>query len=243
MIHPLTELRFVNKEIGYGVFATAPIPKGTILYVKDPLDIEISADDFKKFDDEYKNIIEKYSYIDERGIRIISWDHAKYVNHKCDCNSMSTGYGFEIAIKDIGQGEEITDEYGLFNIPFPIALNCGCNHCRQTVFSTDIYSYLDIWDSQVISALSHVQNVDQPLWHLIENETAKALNAYLSGKEEYRSLMELKYFPSSNDDEWIKEKEAAFKQPFLQSDQSEYECEDFLPALSQQVARGTFSRI
>ncbi|MHC5084588.1 MAG: SET domain-containing protein, partial [Planctomycetota bacterium] len=34
MIHPDTELRKVNETIGYGVFATRHIPKGTILYVK-----------------------------------------------------------------------------------------------------------------------------------------------------------------------------------------------------------------
>ena len=38
MIHPNTRLGFVNEEIGYGVFATALIPKGTIVYVKDDLE-------------------------------------------------------------------------------------------------------------------------------------------------------------------------------------------------------------
>ena len=42
MIHPKTELRFVNDDIGYGVFATEFIPKGTILYVKDELEIKVS---------------------------------------------------------------------------------------------------------------------------------------------------------------------------------------------------------
>ena len=43
MLHPDTELRVVSADIGFGVFATALIPKGTIVYIKDPLEIEIGA--------------------------------------------------------------------------------------------------------------------------------------------------------------------------------------------------------
>jgi hypothetical protein len=38
MLHPDTELRFVNRTIGYGVFATRMIPRGTITWVRDRLD-------------------------------------------------------------------------------------------------------------------------------------------------------------------------------------------------------------
>ena len=40
MIHPDTELRHVNEKIGYGVFATKPIHKGTISWVCGNLDQE-----------------------------------------------------------------------------------------------------------------------------------------------------------------------------------------------------------
>ncbi|MEX0823486.1 MAG: SET domain-containing protein-lysine N-methyltransferase, partial [Balneolaceae bacterium] len=98
MIHPHTELRFVNQKKGRGVFATRFILKGTITYVKDELEIEIPPDDPRLADPAYRDIIETYSYIDRDGTMVISWDHAKYVNHCCQCNTMSTGYGFEIAI-------------------------------------------------------------------------------------------------------------------------------------------------
>ena len=72
MIHPKTELRFVNDDIGYGVFATEFIPKGTILYVKDELEIKVSKTKFKNMDKTHKAIVEKFSYIDETGVRILS---------------------------------------------------------------------------------------------------------------------------------------------------------------------------
>lgn len=195
MIHPDTELRFVNHAIGYGVYATAPIPKGTIVYVKDELEIEITRSKFNKLDKPLRQEVEKYSYIDERGVRIVSWDNAKYVNHKCECNSMSSGYGFELAIRDIEKDEEITDEYGLFNISYPIELNCGCADCRKTLLPTDIDVYYETWDSIVMEAIGHVPDVPQPLWKIMDIETRTKLMNYLSGKSEYRSVLNLKYNP------------------------------------------------
>ncbi|MDH5765338.1 MAG: SET domain-containing protein [Gammaproteobacteria bacterium] len=193
MIHPKTELRFVNAEIGYGVFATEFIPRGTILYVKDDLEIEITMARFRKMDKTHQDIVEKFSYIDERGVRIISWDHAKYVNHRCDCNSMSTGYGFEIAIRDIQQDEEITDEYGLFNIPVPIDINCGCTNCRQVLLPTDVDEYYLAWDQQVESAIRLINDVHQPLWEVLDTVSRTEVIKYLSSQSPYCSVRKLKY--------------------------------------------------
>ena len=38
MLHPHTELRFVNADIGHGIFATRFIPKGTAIWVQDNFD-------------------------------------------------------------------------------------------------------------------------------------------------------------------------------------------------------------
>ena len=201
MIHPHTELRHVNPEIGVGVFATAPIPKGTLVYVKDALDIEISADQLAHLEPVSRKLAEKYAYIDERGVYIVSWDHAKYVNHRCACNTISTGYGFEIALRDIPSGEEITDDYGLFNISAPFAVSCGCSHCRHVVQASDIDRYADAWDAQVRDALPFVRAVSQPLWELIDPATLAALDGYLTGQQPYRSVRALKWngTPSSVD--------------------------------------------
>lgn len=193
MIHPHTELRYVSPEIGIGVFATTLIPKGTLVYVKDPLDIELTEQQFDQLDGLSRRMADKYAYIDERGIRIVSWDHAKYVNHRCECNTISTGYGFEIALRDIAPGEEITDEYGLFNMAIPIPVTCGCANCRKVVCGTDIDRYADRWDIQVRDALGYVREVPQPLWDLVDPATQAALEGYLSGRQPYRSVLTLKW--------------------------------------------------
>lgn len=193
MIHPQTEVRFVSPTIGYGVFATADIPRGTIVYVKDKLEIELTPEAFNTLDEHHKAIAEKYSYIDENGIMILSWDNAKFVNHRCNCNTISTGYGFEIAIRDIQAGEEICDDYGLFNIEQEIPLSCNCPECRKALRPDDIEHHYEKWDSWIMPALAKVTDVPQPLMEYMAPESRENLRAYLCGKETYTSVKALKY--------------------------------------------------
>ncbi|MCR9286287.1 hypothetical protein OAF63_02020 [Saprospiraceae bacterium] len=39
MIDPNIRIQYINDDIGYGVFATRMIPKGSAVYVKDSLEI------------------------------------------------------------------------------------------------------------------------------------------------------------------------------------------------------------
>lgn len=197
MIHPNTELKYINDQIGYGVFATKFIPKGTITYVKDSLELEVSPAAYLEFTLEMQQVIEKYSYIDERGYRIISWDFAKYVNHCCNCNTMSTGYGFEIAIKDIEMGEQITDEYGIFNLEYEIPLSCQYKSCRKVVRPGDFEELYKQWDVEVKSALTMLYKTNQPLWGLLDLNCRKALDDFNHSSEHYRSVYALRYLKSN----------------------------------------------
>ncbi len=195
MIHPDREVKYINEALGSGVFATKALPNGTILYVIDSLEVELTSKQFNSLNKNMRDIVDTYSYINEKGHRILSWDNAKYVNHKCECNSMSTGYGFEIAIKDIDYGEEITDEYGLFNLPHAITVDCGCINCRKVVNPTDADTYLYEWDEIVKDALAYITNVEQPLWDHMKYKTIKELNGYLYGNKPYKSIETLRYRP------------------------------------------------
>ena len=195
MIHPHTRIQFINDEMGYGVFATHFLPKGTITYVKDSLEMEITPEAFGHYSAEMQEVIEKYSYIDEKGVRIVSWDFAKYVNHCCNCNTMSTGYGFEIAIRDIQPGEQITDEYGIFNIKEEMVLQCHHNNCRHRLSPGDFEQYYMQWDEQLKGAMAVLLSVDQPLIPILDTQAREEFMAYLQGKAPYRSVYNLKYFP------------------------------------------------
>lgn len=193
MIHPCTELRFISPQMGYGVFATAPIPEGTIVYVKDGLEIVISQDEYLHHTLEMQEVMEKYSYIDECGNRIISWDFAKYVNHCCQCNTISTGYGFEIAIRDITAGEQITDEYGIFNLEKEMPLSCGQEQCRKVIRPSDFDRYYQEWDARIQQSLPRLFAVAQPLLPFVDARTRAELDQLPAHPERYKSVYALKY--------------------------------------------------
>ncbi|MTB52423.1 SET domain-containing protein [Lewinella sp. W8] len=201
MIHPNTELKFISEQVGYGVFATLDIPEGTIVYVKDSLELVVSPTDYLMHSEDMKEVIEKYSYIDEKGDRIISWDFAKYVNHCCNCNSISTGYGFEIAIRDIKKGEQITDEYGIFNLDQPMSLVCGEPHCRKEIKPSDFDDYHQEWDEKIRRSIVKLFAVEQPLMPFIDVATREELDELFRNPKSYKSVYALKYqkMPIGND--------------------------------------------
>lgn len=193
MIHPNTELRFINAQVGYGVFATSDIAEGTIVYVKDSLELSISPTEYLMHNEEMKEVIEKYSYIDETGNRIISWDFAKYVNHCCNCNSISTGYGFEIAIRDIKKEEQITDEYGIFNLVKPMTLVCGEANCRKEIKPSDFDDYHQAWDQKIRQSIGKLFTVEQPLMPFVEKKTREDLDELFRNPGSYKSVYALRY--------------------------------------------------
>lgn len=194
MIHPHTCLRRINDIIGCGVFATQFIPKGTITYAKDSLEIEVTPERYRTMDRIARGAVDKYSYIDPAGNRVVSWDLAKYVNHRCDCNSISTGYGFEIAIRDIHPGEEITDDYGIFNLDEPFTCGCGSLDCRGTIHPHDWNDHADRWDAVARNALAHLSSVVQPLWPLLQPSVRRATRLYLQNGTRYRPVHRLRHF-------------------------------------------------
>ncbi|MEX2483011.1 MAG: SET domain-containing protein [Brumimicrobium sp.] len=193
MIHSKTELRFINDLVGYGVFATENIPEGTIIYVKDSLEIVISIEDYEKHNDSIKEVIEKYSYIDPKGDRVISWDFAKFVNHCCNFNTISTGYGFEIAVRDILKGEQITDEYGAFNLTVEMDITCSNENCRKKIKPSDFDSYYSEWDKKIQKSLLKFNDVDQPLFSFLDEETKSELDKYFNKTQKYKSIYALRF--------------------------------------------------
>jgi hypothetical protein len=192
MIHPHTELRQVSPEIGLGVFATQEIPKGTMLYVWDALERVVCPGDPMLEDPKYFEVIDKYSYVGPDGCYVISWDLAKYVNHSCRANSLSTGYGFEIAVCDIAPGEQITDDYGMLNIAREMICLCGAADCRGRIRPDDLDRQARRWDRVVRDALACFPRVDQPLACFLDDELRADLCRYLRDRRGYRSVRRLR---------------------------------------------------
>lgn len=175
MIHPKTKLAFISHEVGYGVVATEFIPKGTITWVLDKLDREFDDVEIENYEPVYKEILDTYCYRNNRGKLVLCWDHARFVNHSFNSNCLTTAYDFEIAVRDIQPGEQLTDDYGYLNIDTPFrGIDEGTR--RKVVYPDDLLKYHKVWDKKLNNAFKKLTTCEQPLKDLISEETwAKAL--------------------------------------------------------------------
>lgn len=192
MIHPNTELRTISETVGYGIFATKRIPKGSITYIKDDMELIFKPNDIRLQDKKYFDIIERFSYIDNKGNRILSWDLSKYVNHSCNANSISTGYDFEIALRDIEAGEQLTDEYGIFNLIADMNCECEEQNCRKIIRKNDFDLFYKEWDLKIKNSLKYFNNTEQPLLHFMDKKTREQLNRFLIDGKPYKSVYNLR---------------------------------------------------
>jgi hypothetical protein len=167
MIHPDTELRYVNDVIGFGVFATRHIPRGTITWVRDKLDQAFSPDRIASMSELYRQFLDKYGYTDRHGDTILCWDHARFMNHSCEASCFSAGYDFEVAVRDLQPGDELTDDYGTLNLDASFLCACARPNCRGEIGPADSVLNADRWDDLLREAFPSIRHVEQPLWSAV----------------------------------------------------------------------------
>ncbi len=192
MIHPDTEVQFISNEIGYGVVATKLIPKGTITWVQDELDNIYISKEVSKMGKLAQEMVEKYTFRNNKGNFVMCWDIAKYVNHSFKSNCLSTAYDFEIAIRDIHPGEELTDDYGYLNVTEEFnAKNEGTS--RTTVYPDDLANFHKEWDQQLKETFPFIKKVQQPLEQLLSPDVKQKLQKIFEGQKEPDSILNLYY--------------------------------------------------
>lgn len=188
MIHPNTELRFISRDVGYGVVATQDIPQGTITWALDRLDRVFTPAEVDAMEPLYRNVLHTYCYRDRRGMFILCWDHGRFVNHSFHANCMTTAYGFELAIRDIRAGEELTDDYGFLNIEAPFrAKDEGTR--RKTVYPDDLLRYHQQWDRKLRTSFDRLLEVDQPLRIVIPDDTWATASRVSRREEDMMSIL------------------------------------------------------
>ena len=195
MIHPDTELRFIDDVIGYGVVAKKFIPKGTITWVQDELDQIFTPEMAARISPAMQRQLETYCFTNASGNKVLCWDNAKFVNHSFHSSCMSTAYDFEIAIRDIHPGEQLTDDYGYLNVEQPFeAVDEGDE--RKIVYPDDILRHYERWDRSVRERFDDIRRVQQPLLRYIPEETWVQFSDALNGKSELRSLLTCYFDPT-----------------------------------------------
>jgi len=168
LIHPDTELRPAD-ALGLGVFATRAIPRGTIVWVLDELDQQLDPPRIVGLGELMRPSLDRYAYVNARGDSVLCWDHARFVNHSCRANVLSTGWDFDLAVEDIRRGAQLTTDYGCLNLDEPFECLCGAPECRGTIRDEDFDQRAEDWDSRAAGAFSRILDVSQPLWSLLAN--------------------------------------------------------------------------
>lgn len=194
MIHPHTELQFISEKIGYGVVATKFIPKGTITWALDKLDRTFTPEQIRIMDPLYQKVLDTYTYRNPQGNYILCWDNARFINHSSKSNCVTTAYEFEIAVRDISPGEQLTDDYGYLNLdePFEVVPEEGTD--RTIIYPDDLIRYYHVWDEGLLDAFPRLLLVDQPLLHILDMEIREKAIHIASGREKMNSILSC-YFP------------------------------------------------
>lgn len=192
MIHPDTEVKYISDEIGYGVVAKKFIPKGTITWVLDELDREFTPDEVEQMTEPSLEVVSTYCYRNSTGNYVLCWDNGRFVNHSFNSSCLSTAYDFEIAVRDIRPGEQLTDDYGYLNIETPFKAH-GEGTRRKTVYPDDLLRYHKSWDKKLVSAFKNIPQNEQPLKKLLSLEMWRKVEAIACGEQAMASILNIYY--------------------------------------------------
>lgn len=113
-----------SKIHGKGVFAKKNFKKGEIVLKWNP--IKLTSEEERNLTKEQK----EYTISNKKGHYWMQ-PPEKYINHSCDPNTeMNTDNFYDIAIRNIKKGEEITSHYP--NPPGKEEVcNCGSKNCKR----------------------------------------------------------------------------------------------------------------
>ena len=109
-----------------------------------------------------RGALRRYGYQERDGTVVLCWDHARFNNHSCRPACRTVG-DFDIAVRDIPRGGELTIEYGVINVFDTLECSCGEPACRRVIRPSDVERFGDRWDSEVANAARRSAGVDQPL--------------------------------------------------------------------------------
>ena len=169
MIHPATRVIRIDHRVGHGVVATRLIPRGTITWVLDDLDRAFTAADIALLPPCYEALIDRWTYDDGGGNHVLCWDLARFMNHSCEPTCGGSELGFEIALRDIGPGEQLTNDYATFHLRPQEWFHCHCDSptCRGIVSHEHGPSSTARVRQLLQAASGTVDRVEQPLADLL----------------------------------------------------------------------------
>ncbi len=181
VLHPDTRL-VAKGEDAFGVVATRLIPRGTITWTRDPLDQTLPAAKLAGLPGVLRDPVRKAGFLDKEGALVLPWDGGRHVGHSCAPATLPTGYGFQVALRDVRPDSELTVDFAARNLERTFTCSCGAESCRGEVRPDDVYEWAARWDEQLARALPALRQVVQPLWDLVPAPERAALEGAFEKK-------------------------------------------------------------
>lgn len=104
---------------GLGLYAVEAITAGQVWWRFDRrLDRTFSSEEYSQFPTQTREWLRTYAYL-QNGQWVLCGDHAMFVNHSDQPNSITVG-DESIALRDIAPGEEIVENYREFCEDWPL---------------------------------------------------------------------------------------------------------------------------
>lgn len=104
---------------GLGLFAAEKITAGQVWWSYDPrIDRTFSQEEIDRLPERTQAWLKTYAYL-QGGQWVLCGDHAMFVNHSDQPNSITVG-SESIALRDIAPGEEIVENYREFCEDWPL---------------------------------------------------------------------------------------------------------------------------
>ncbi len=118
-------IKISNSRIhGKGVFANRNFSRGEIVLRWDSCSRKISDKEYKQLSEGQKKMVFDGN---------LYFSPSQFMNHSCSANVKNID-GYDTAIKDIKEGEEITCNYLEETVPFiTMDCNCGSKECRKVL--------------------------------------------------------------------------------------------------------------
>lgn len=130
MIASLFEVQETDRR-GHGLFATTPIPRGTLIDHRcDRCKVICTRQQLETMSPGEQDKVLEHTYTTDTGDVILDCSIGRYMNHSCNANVLESDGGFDIAVRDIPAGEEVTCDYRQFHDPCEgFACQCGQPSC------------------------------------------------------------------------------------------------------------------
>lgn len=166
MIAKLFEVK-ETKNRGKGLFAAVFIPAGTIICFECKNCKVSSQEEISKLDEPKRSFLLEHAYKRDDGNYLIPCGYEIYLNHSCNSNILDSGLGFDIVVRDINIGEEVTYDYRQFYEDSSYELICFCNeeNCSKIVRCIHPIpeELKNFWNNKIKKTLPLIKQVPQPL--------------------------------------------------------------------------------